>query len=66
MELFCVVLKVVDDIIFDLKIITINVGGLIDFDKRRQMYRVLKEKGADVVLMQESHSYGDSDNMCKN
>ena len=37
------------------KIVSLNVCGLRDLSKRRQLYRVVKEKGAVIVFLQETH-----------
>ena len=46
-----------------LKIVTLNFRGLRDCQKRKQVYKVVREKKADIILLQETHSYQNTDKL---
>ena len=39
-----------------LTIMTFNVNGLFDDDKRQQTFQMLENKNAHITLLQETHS----------
>ncbi len=49
-----------------LKLATYNVNGLGESRKRREVLTWVKEKGDDIVLLQETHSTGNSETQWTN
>ena len=39
-----------------LTIITFNVNGLFDDNKRQQIFQILENKKTEIILLQETHS----------
>ena len=50
----------------DIKIVSLNVRGLRESSKRREMFNFLKKSNADIICLQETHScYEEEENWCK-
>ena len=41
--------------VLNVKIISLNARGLKDDFKRRQLFKIIREKNADIALLQETH-----------
>ena len=39
----------------ELRLVSFNARGLRDLKKRKQLFRILKEKRADIIMIQEAH-----------
>ena len=48
-----------------LKFVTCNMRGMRDVNKRRQIFRYLHEKNADVVFLQETHAIKNNERQWK-
>ena len=49
-----------------LKVISFNAHGLRDNNKRKQLFKLLREKKADIIFIQEAHCTPDVVNLWRN
>ena len=49
-----------------LKIVSLNTRGLRDNNKRREVYKVLRDKKADIAMLQETRTRSDTNKLWQN